>query len=196
MNFIDHRVSTCVSTEFQRINSGKTDIVTLDNGDEIRNARWKYNKLRFSASYVLLSDQSQNEITTAFYAARAQLFLFRFKDHGDFQATNEPLVVSAGTQAPVQLIKTYRFGPAKAERIIQAIVSATVYADDGVAVPGSLDTALGLFTPAFAWGEGAYTWSGQFDVWVRFGSDQLDMTMKTLDIVTTDVELWEMRARR
>lgn len=196
MNFIDYRVSTCVSTEFQRINSGKTDIITLDNGDEIRNAVWKYNKLRFAASYVLLSDQSQNEITTAFYAARAQLYLFRFKDYGDYQAVNEPLTVVAGTQTPVQLVKTYRFGPASAERLIQAVVTAKINDDSGAIVAGTLDGALGLFTPESVWGTGQYTWTGEFDVWVRFGSDQLDMTMHTLDIATADVELWEMRARR
>lgn len=195
-NFIDHRIGARVSSEFRRVATGKTDITALDNGDEIRNARWKYKKLKFTASYAMLTPEAQEELTSAFYAANAQLMLFRFRDHGDFKVTKSPLTVEEGTTNPVQLTKRYYFGPAFADRLIQAVVKCTVYDAGDNPISGTLDTALGIFTPDSVWPAGAVTWSGTFDVWVRFGSDEFDMTLHTLDIATADVELMEMRARR
>lgn len=195
-NFIDHRIGARVSREFRRVATGKTDITPLDNGDEIRNARWKYKKLKFTASYAMLTPEAQEELTSAFYAANAQLMLFRFRDHGDYKVAGSPLTVVQGTTYPVQLTKRYYFGPTYADRLIQAVVKCNVMDAGGNAVAGTLDTVLGIFTPDAEWGVGQYKWSGTFDCWVRFGSDEFDMTMLTLDIATADVELLEMRARR
>jgi len=104
--------------------------------------------------------------------------------------------VPPGGKTPAQLTKRYSFGSTYSDRIIQAIDTCTVYDETGTPVSGTLDDALGLFTPASDWGAGTYTWSGTFDVWVRFASDDFDMTMETLDIATTDVQLVERRAVR
>lgn len=196
MNFIDHRIGARVSREFRRVVMGRTDIEPLDNGEEIRNARWKYKKLKFTASYALLSPEAQHEIVSAFYAANAMLYLFRFRDYGDYKVVDAPLAVDAGTTTPVQLTKRYYFGPAHADRIIQAVVKCTVRDAGGNPIDGTLDAAMGIFTPSEPWPVGAVTWSGTHDVWVRFGSDEFDMTLHTLDIATADVELMEMRAYR
>lgn len=195
-NFIDYKIHERVSRQFRRIITGRTSITPLDNGDEIRNARWKYKKMKFGANFAMLTVDAQNVVSSAFYGANAMLYLFRFRDYGDFKAAAAPLTVESGTSNPVQLTKRYYFGPAWADRIIQAIASCTVRDADGEAVAGTLDTALGIFTPDSDWGDGQYTWDGVFDCWVRFGSDEFDMTMETLDIATVDVELLEMRARR
>lgn len=195
-NFIDHKISARASRQFRRIATGKTDIVALDNGEEIRNARWKHKKMQFAANYALLSPEAQIEISSAFYAANAMLMLFRFRDYGDYTVKDSPLVTVPDTTTPVQLTKRYTFGPAVADRMIQAVSVCVVSDGDGEPVAGTLDTALGLFTPSEPWVDSAHTWSGTFDLWVRFDSDDFDMTMQTLDIATVDVELIEQRARR
>lgn len=193
-NYINHRLSARASREFRRVAVGKTDITPLRTGGEIRNAAWKYKLLKFAANYALLTKAAQEEISSAFYAANAQLYLFRYRDYGDFQVTDSPLTVVVGTTTPVQLTKRYTFGPAYADRVLQAVNKATVKSAAGVAIAGVLDTALGLFTPTAPWPAGIPTWSGTFDVWVRFASDEFDMTMHSLDIATTDIELVERRA--
>ena len=193
--YIDHRVSTRVSTEFQRVNTGSTQIVAMKNGSESRNAEWQYLKFRFHASFPLLSRESQDEITNAFYAARARLLAFRFKDWDDFAAVAAPLSPEVGTLAPVQLTKTYSFGPASAERLIQAVVTATVRDASATPVAGTLDSSLGLFTPAAPWGAGPYTWDGEFDIWVRFDADELAVTVHALEVSSADVVLQEVRVR-
>ena len=196
MNFIDHRLSLNVSDGFRRITTGSTQIVTLDQGDEVRNACWKYPKLKYAATFHHLPDKAQKELTNAFYAARARLYLFRFHDLGDYLAEQEPLEITPGTREPVQLTKTYPFGSARGQRQIQAIDHCVVKDAHGTVVDGVIDTALGLFTPKELWGDGKYFWDGRFDVWVRFGSDELDTTLVAQDLEVSDVELWEMRARR
>ena len=196
MNFIDHRLSAHVSHELRRIVEGRTHIVTLDNGDEVRNACWKYSKLKYHANFTQLSAPAKSELLSAFYAARAQLYLFRLHDKADCQADNAPLEVKAGSRDAVQLTKTYTFGTAQAQRLVQAVNHCVVSDTHGAVVAGDVDTALGLFTPKEPWQDGTYSWTGDFDVWVRFGSDQLETTLSRPDVATSDVELWEMRARR
>lgn len=195
-NYVDERVSSRVSSQFRRIVSGRTDISELRNGAEVRTAVWKHKPYSFRANYVLLSRAAQIEIASVFHAVDAACYLFRFKDHGDYTATDSPLNVVPGGKTPVQLTKRYSFGSTYSDRIIQAIDTCVVKDSLGATVAGTLDDALGLFTPASDWGSGPYYWSGTFDVWVRFASDDFDMTMETLDIATTDVELVERRAVR
>lgn len=195
-NFIDHKLSARASRQFRRVAVGRTNIVSLASGKEARNAGWKYKKMKFAASFALLTPEAQHEISSAFYAANAMLYLFRFRDYGDFRVVDSPLLTEAGTSTPVQLTKRYQFGPAHADRTIQAVVTATVKNILGEPVAGTLDAALGLFTPDAPWAVGQHTWDGTFDVWVRFASDEFDMTMETLDIATVDVELVEQEAIR
>lgn len=195
-NYVDERIGMCVSRQFQRVVSGRTEITELRNGAEVRTAVWRNKPYSFKANYMLLSREAQIEIASVFHAVDAACYLFRFKDHGDWTVSDSPLTVVPGGKTPVQLTKRYSFGSTYSDRIIQAIDTCVVKDSGGSVVSGTLDTELGLFTPASDWGAGTYTWSGTFDVWVRFASDDFDMTMETLDIATTDVELVERRAVR
>lgn len=85
----------------------------------------------------------------------------------------------------------YDCGVKLADRTIQAVTTCKVKAAGGATIAGTVDNTLGTFTPAAQWGTGGYTWSGTFDCWVRFNSDEFDVTMKTHDIATTDVNLLE-----
>lgn len=195
-NYVDHRISARVSQQFRRVVTGKTDISPLANGHERRNAAWAFKKLKYSATFNLLTQAAQAEVVSAFYACQAQLYLFRFRDYGDCDVNASPFDTSAavGTSDPVQLTKRYQFGSAYADRVIQAVSACVVKDHEGGDVAGTLDSAMGMFTPDASWGSGQYTWTGTFDVWVRFNSDELDVTMSTLDIASSDIELCEQVA--
>ena len=196
-NFIDHKLSQKASADFRRVVTGKTDIVTMMSGRERRNAGWAFKKMQFSASYVNLQQQAQDEIVQAFYACNGPLMLFRFRDPGDWRVDTSPLVVDpslVGTIAPVQLTKRYQYGPAYADRVIQAVSTCTVLTAGGAARPVTVDDQLGTVTPTTPWAAGQHTWSGTFDLWVRFNSDDLDVTMKNVGLSTADIELIEQVA--
>lgn len=190
---IDMRLPECVAYGFQGGPEWNTRIVEMDNGGEVRNAQWMYPRMRFSASFNNLGADGQRAVQAVFYAARGRLYGFRFNDPLDYEAEGEPLAPNIGTSEPVQLTKTYRFGPSAAVRRIQAIVSAEVRNSSGDVVPGSLDAGTGLFVPASPWESDTYEWSGEFDVWVRFDSDYNAFTLGDLDAHSADIELVEVR---
>ena len=195
-NFLDIQLSLRASREFRRVIEGRTDHTPMDNGEDAYNAKWRYRKMRFFANFAMVTPETQEELTGAVHATHSMVLLFRFRDPGDFQVANSPLFPVAGTKTPIQLTKRYYFKTAFGERRIQAVDHAVIKTLAGVEVPGTLDKALGLFTPATNWADTEHRWWGRYCVWVRFASDQFDSTMLTLDIHTADVELQEGWARR
>lgn len=167
---INERIDECVSLQFTAGPRYRTDSVPLDNGGEVRNRRWMYPLQEYSASFQNVRREVMQEILRFQHAAAGRWLDFRFKDWSDFEAINQPLSPVIGTQTPVQLVKTYTAGAHTSERIIQAVVSATILAD-GSPVAGTPDYELGLFTPDADWAAATYTWSGEFDVWVHFTED-------------------------
>lgn len=194
MSFINERIDPCVGYGFTGGPEWATQVVVFENGREKRNAQWMYPRHRYSAVYRNLPAERRQAVLAAFHAARGQLYAFRFKDWNDYTAANEPLLPNVGTADPVQLIKTYSLGNQASTRLIQAPVAGTVTVlRNGFAVAGTLDDTRGLFTPDAPWEAGTYTWSGQFDVWVRFASDYNAFALENVGVGSADVELIEVR---
>ena len=195
--FIDHRLSTKVAMGFTGGPEWSTAIVEMDNGREVRNGQWMYPRHRYSAEYPNLLDGARREVLEAFHAARGRLHAFRFHDFNDADAEGAPLLPEIGTTTPVQLVKTYQLGSATSSRLIQAPMSCVVRDSSGTPVAGSVDTTTGLFTPASAWEDDAFSWSGEFDVWVRFDSDYNAFTLADRSrrqfMGTANIELVEVR---
>lgn len=180
MSYIGTRLDDCVAYGFTGGPEWSTLVVPLDNGREQRNGQWLYPRHRYSAQYQNLAAADRNTILTAFHAARGKLHAFRFKDHNDFTATAQPLVSVNGT---LYLGKAYTFGSETSYRLIQAPVTATLSG------AGSVDMTTGVVTGA----NPADTWTGTFDVWVRFDSDYNAFAIGNYDAHTADIELIEVR---
>jgi uncharacterized protein (TIGR02217 family) len=193
MAYINTRLSTCVAYGFSGGPEYSTLIVTMDNGKEQRNRQWLYPRHKYSAQYLNLSKQAQEEIIAAFHAMVGQLHACRFRDANDYKAETEPLSPSIGTSAPVQLIKTYILGDQSTVRLIQAPVAGAVITRNGSPVAGTLDTTTGLFTPSATWVAGTFAWTGEFDVWVRFNSDFNAFSIGGPNAATSNIELIEVR---
>lgn len=193
MSFIEARLSECVSAGFQVVPGYDTRITGLDNGWEKRNVNRTRAKRRFSCDWRNFTIEDFDELLACFHVCGGSAYAFRFKDWTDYRATLEPLGNTPGAnQTPVQLIKTYTFGGSTRVRTISKPVSATVY-QGGVAKAGTLDTTTGLFTPTTNWTAAtALTWTGTFDVPVRFVSDEFPATFEaTQDYITASAELVE-----
>lgn len=193
MAYINAVLAEEVAYGFQGGPEYLTSGVELENGIEIRDSKWKYPKHRYSAEFDNLDDTARDAIIEVFHACRGKFHSFKFKDWNDFTATDEALNIPAayvGTTNPVQLYKTYNFGPAYTIRPVQAVATATIYLG-GVAVAGTLDTETGMFAPAAAWAAGAYTWSGEFYVWVHFDNDYNSFTINSWKANTASVDLVE-----
>lgn len=193
--FIEERLTDpCPAYTFASGASWSTRVVTLANGQEKRNVNWSRPKQQFTCPFQNISAEMAQILKGAFYVARGMAYGFRFKDWADYTATNEPLGISPAGSTPVQLVKTYEFGAEAYTRTISKPVAGTVTVRaNGSPVAGTLDATTGLFTPTGAWPGGAVlTWTGEFDVPVRFDTDILTLTIDNVDAMNGDVQLLEI----
>jgi uncharacterized protein (TIGR02217 family) len=129
-----------------------------------------------------------------YHACKGAAYAFRFKDWSDYRCTSEALgtAPSSGTAA-IQLRKTYANGGFSTVRDITKPVSGTVTVFvNGVAKAGTLDTTTGRFTPTSAWSGGTLTWTGEFDVPVRFATDEMASTYDNFKLIQTTLDLEEV----
>lgn len=197
MAFIERRLNERVRMGFTGGPRFKTSIVPLDNGKEQRNQEWSRARWEFECPFTNADpDDVVSDVRDVFFAARGMNDGFRFKDWDDYQATNESLGNAPSGTTAVQLIKTYAAGfPSPYVRNILKPVSGTVTVyQAGVAKAGTLDTTTGLFTPSSGWTEGQpLTWTGEFDVPVRFDDDALLWLWDNKEVRSATVRLVETK---
>ena len=168
----------------------RTQIVELASGDEERNASWANSRRRYDAAYGIRRADDLAAVVAFFEARNGRLYGFRWKDWADYKsclpsqtpaATDQNIGTGDGAKTAFQLTKTYSSGSQNWTRTITKPVAGTV----AVAVGGtihssgwSVDTTTGLITFATAPANGATITAGfEFDVPVRFDTDQLDVTL-------------------
>lgn len=167
----------------------RTQIVELASGDEERNASWANSRRRYDAAYGIRRSDDLAAVVAFFEARNGRLYGFRWKDWGDYKsclpsaalaATDQAIGTGDGTVTTFQLVKVYTSDAQTWMRTITRPVTGTVVvALDGVvqASGWSVDTTIGQinFSTAPA-GSVAITAGFEFDVPVRFDTDQLDVT--------------------
>lgn len=167
-----------------------THVVELASGDEERNGAWANSRRVYDVSYGIRNANDLAGVVAFFEARLGRLYGFRFKDWADYKSClpmqvshplDQPIGTGDGTDTTFQLVKVYASGAGSWTRAITKPVAGTVR----VAVNGSevmsgwsVNTTTGIVTFAAAPGSGATITAGfQFDVPVRFDTDQLDMTL-------------------
>ncbi|ABL68387.1 DUF2460 domain-containing protein [Paracoccus denitrificans] len=167
-----------------------TQVVELSSGDEERNASWANSRRVYDVSYGIRNADQLAEVVSFFEARNGRLYGFRFKDWSDYKSCSPMQVshpadmalgVGDGTRTEFQLRKFYISGSQSWTRIITKPVADTVR----VAVNGveqlsgwTVDTTTGVVTFANPPAAGQQVRAGfQFDVPVRFDTDQLDLIL-------------------
>ena len=171
-----------------------TEIVTLGQGHEVRNARYADSRRRFDAGTGIRTLQDLQEVVAFFEERRGRLHGFRYRDPLDSRssmpgqpitALDQPLGVGDGVVFSYQLAKSYGAGAHAYRRVITKPVHTTIR----VAVAGVEKTILTHFIPnpltgtiTFAPGHipsfgQAVTAGFEFDVPVRFDTDRLDIDL-------------------
>ncbi|OBZ96024.1 glycoside hydrolase family 24 [Pararhizobium polonicum] len=171
----------------------RTDIVSLSNGRENRNRRWRDARRHYDAGSGIRSIGDLYAVLEFFEARAGQFYGFRFRDPLDFRSCAPEGTVSAGDQvigtgdgvtAAFQLIKTYGdAGGATIREIAKPVAGTVVVSVAGVAVAPAdfaLDAAAGrvTFVPSKIPAGGAVVRAGyEFDVPVRFDTDRIDVDL-------------------
>lgn len=170
----------------------RTEIVTLANGFEERNAPWAQSRRRYDAGLGLRSLDDVAALISFFEARRGQLFGFRWKDWADFKSCkpsgrvsdrDQVIGVGDGAATVFALAKTYDPDGNAFRRPILKPVAGTVV----VAVAGNpqvetvdyvLDTAAGTVTFVLPPDVGTQVTAGfEFDVPVRFDADRIAVSV-------------------
>jgi uncharacterized protein (TIGR02217 family) len=185
----------------------RTQIVELASGDEERNASWANSRRRYDAAYGIRRADDLASVVAFFKARNGRLYGFRWKDWGDYKsclpsgtpaATDQVIGTGDGTTTIFQLAKAYSSGAQTWIRTITKPVAGTVaVALDGIVQASGwvVDTTTGIVTFAAAPATGIAVTAGfEFDVPVRFDTDQFDVThdLERLGSITS-IPLIEVR---
>lgn len=162
----------------------------LASGDEERNGAWAGSRRRYDASYGVRRADDLAAVVAFFEARNGRLYGFRWKDWADYKSclpSGQPAIgdqligVGDGETVEFQLAKSYASGAQSYSRpITKPVLGTSVIALDAVEqVAGwAVNTATGIVTFDTAPAEGVLVTAGfEFDVPVRFDTDQLDVTL-------------------
>ena len=168
----------------------RTQIVELASGDEERNASWANSRRRYDVAYGIRRADDLAAVVAFFEARNGRLHGFRYKDWADYKsalpslaitATDQQIGTGTGSLQIFQLSKRYTSGAQTWVRTIAKPVAGTVRVALGMVEQLSgwtLDATTGVITFITAPASGVIVRAGfEFDVPVRFDSDQLDVTL-------------------
>ncbi|HEY8382739.1 MAG TPA: DUF2460 domain-containing protein [Microvirga sp.] len=174
----------------------RTDIVTLASGREHRNARHAHARRRYDAGLGIRTLDALHAVLVFFEERRGRLYGFRFRDRVDHRSGppsqaptphDQRIGTGDGANRSFPLVKAYGAVHAPYLRPIVKPVGGTVR----VAVAGieqavgsgfTCDPTNGIVTLMTAPPAGAPVTAGyQFDVPVRFDTDELDIDLSAFD---------------
>jgi uncharacterized protein (TIGR02217 family) len=140
-----------------------TDVVVVSSGAEQRNIIWSQARRRYDVAHAARLQPASDEVKAFFHNMRGRAHGFRFKDWTDYQViAGEGSIVTIGSVK--HLGKRYTSGAQTYDRVITKPVSGTVTVTGG----GTVDYTTGIIT-----GGTPTSWVGEFDVPVRFDTDEL-----------------------
>lgn len=170
----------------------RTEVVTLVNGFEERNAPWAHSRRRYDAGVGMRSLDDIETLIAFFEARRGQLHGFRWKDWADFKscpaskeiAYRDQVIASGDDETAIfPLIKTYRSGAHSYGRPVRKPVAGTVkigLAADEMreGVHFELDLEAGNVEFMHPPNLGVEITAGfEFDVPVRFDTDRIQTSV-------------------
>lgn len=172
MSFIEQRLLDRLAIGTQGGPTWSTRQVALASGIVRRNAQRSRPLYRFAILYQNLLPDQHKAVRDAFNACRGGAFGFRLRDPSDFEAFDEPIAVGTGASQTVQLVKSYTWATQSVARPIRKPNPGAVIRANGVVLVGaSVNTTNGMATFTAPAGQ-AVTWTGTFDVPVRFEADE------------------------
>lgn len=168
----------------------KTTVMILGGGHEKRNIEWEQAKGSWDVGYGIDSKETYSDVVEFFYVRQGRAHTFRFRDWADYEigTPGNPVAFNTGDASTTvfQLKKRYSSGGVDYDREITKPVEGTVelYVN-GVLLTETVDYTIdydtGLITFGAAPGAFAIAAACEFDVHVRFDTDELNVTVQTFD---------------
>jgi len=169
-----------------------TNISVLNSGKEQRNSLWAVDRGQWDIGFGIQNRADTLIIRDFFYARLGRARGFRFRDWTNYQALVEQPTTPESDNVETDFQMYYDYSDAAGFTYTKQIFKPTtedlvVYVDGVIESPSnySLDTTTGIitFTSAPAYGSDV-TWTGTFDLPVRFDTDNLQLAITTKNVIT------------
>ena len=177
----------------------KTSMSTTKSGDEYRNIDWSQERGKWNTAYT--DDHERiSEIAAFFRVTHGSGYGFRFKDWADFEVDNV-FALGDGTTTEFQAAKVYSITNGSETfnyvRRLSRLVEPVVIKVDGVVESPAVNVNTGKINFSLAPADQAkISIQCQFDVPVRFDTDELPMVMISRNLSALEsVPIIEIRDR-
>jgi uncharacterized protein (TIGR02217 family) len=161
-------------------------VTSISSGAEQRNIMWDRQRHGWQVGYGIQDKADYESLVAFFYARQGKAYGFRFRDFSDYTAEDESVGTGNGTNRVFRLKKNYTSGAVTYTRTITHpdATSVEVKVDGVVIDPANYDLEdLGIirFHTGQAPANGLdVSWSGEFDIPVRFDTDEMNLTLFAL----------------
>jgi uncharacterized protein (TIGR02217 family) len=175
-----------------------TDVIEAFSGFEQRNINWSAARARYNVAHGVKTQSQLDELIAFFRARQGKAIGFRFKDWTDYQAVAQNIGTGNGSQTVFQLTKKYTSSVTVTRVIKKPVNNGTlkIYLNAVLQASGyTVNYTTGAVTFTTAPGSGvAVTADFEFDVPVRFDTDQLDAAIDDFGTRSwSDIPLVEVR---
>ena len=187
-----------------------TNVVETDSGAESRNQRWSYPRHKYDVAYGIKTLATLETLLSYFHVVGGKAIGFRYKDHMDYKscsrtgtpaATDCAIGTGTGALAAFQIYKTYTQGSyTRNRKIVKPIASTVSIAVAGVTKTLTTHYALDATTGIVTFTGGNLPTTGQavtagfeFDVPVRFDTDELSINLDNYNSGASSVILIELK---
>lgn len=187
----------------------QTAIVETKVGAERRNINWSLPRHSYDVAYGIKTQSDLETVLEYFHVVAGMGYGFRFKDWADYKscsfnatpATDDQTIANPTTDGDTtyQLIKTYSWGGSTRARNIYKPISGTIVAElDGspltYTTDFTVDSTTGILTLTANPGDSAVLKAGfEFDVPVRFATDEIKLTLEAFQAGELNVPLIELK---
>lgn len=179
MAFIETRFPTDISYGASGGPGFQTDVVAVNSGFEQRNAAWQDSRCAYDVAHGLKTQAQLDTLIAFFRVMKGRANGFRFKDWSDYQVATGAGLFTAIDATHFQMIKRYITVGNNHDREINKPVSGTVVVTGGTV--SGIDYTTGIVTMS----SGTPTaWTGEFDVPVRFDTDQMKISIENVGAYT------------
>ena len=163
-----------------------TIVHDLSSGFEKRNQKWAKAKYNWDISYGIQNKLGYSSVVNFFLARRGKARGFRFRDWSDYEGVSQPAIATGIVVLEYQLTKQYIDSAilnTYTRNIYKPVDGSINIFDAGVLVSDSrysIDYTTGIVTFNLA-PMGLVTWTGEFDIPVRFNSDRMEVNIDWIE---------------
>ena len=182
-----------------------TDVITVKSGFETRNQNWSQARHKYDAAFGIRTEPQLSELINFFQSMAGKTHEFRYKDWGDYlscdlkstpSSTDQFIGTGDSVETEYQLVKNYTTGIQTTVREIKKPISGTVLINTGTDLTEGVDFTVDYTTGIVTFNSAPSTdiYAGyQFDVPVRFDTDELNINFEAYAVGSVNVPIIEVR---